>query len=159
MWVRRLRLTIPSILITVIIHGTFHRSVVSKSTSQLFIVNIFYCRRIVLTTFKGAYIKSAGLCVTGTTSFEGFVRGLFPTLSGTTWGKVGEAHETAPYLCNIFAFYVTHKDIVIRTNLSGFAVKMYSCLCEQYLQPLGLTASVLDFLFSWALVHCDNNPL
>ena len=37
---------------------------------------------------------------------------------------------------------------MIKTDLSGFVVTMHLGLCEQYVQPLSLTASGLDFLFT-----------
>ena len=48
---------------------------------------------------------------------------------------------------------------MIKTDLSGFVVAMHSGLCEQYVEPLSLMASGLDFLFAEARVHCDNKPL
>ena len=37
--------------------------------------------------------------------------------------------------------------LVIKTDLSGFVVTMHSGLCEQYIEYLGLSASIFDFMF------------
>ena len=48
-----------------------------------------------------------------------------------------------------------HGIIVIKTDLSGFVVTIHSCLCEQYVQSFGLTASGFDLLFARTLLHYD----
>ena len=48
---------------------------------------------------------------------------------------------------------------MIQTDVLSFVVLIQLGLCEQYVQSLSLTASGLDFLFTRALVHYDNNPI
>ena len=87
----------------------------------------------------------------------GIVRRQFPSLRGTTrrnngrsaWN--GSRFEHIPFTWRLHTFtgwkWKCHVIIAIKADLSGFVVPMHSGLCEQYVKPLGLTHSGLDFLF------------